>query len=136
MSRTAPFRAARAARAVAATLALTFLLTCLALPQAAPPASACHVSYAYRPDIKIDSRGGGLRLGGGDACSTRHSLVGVTVVALAALGILGVAGARAFRKGRAAAGGRQQADRALASYIGAAGESPAGPSGQGDSSAR
>ncbi|MFC5744097.1 hypothetical protein [Actinomadura rugatobispora] len=120
----------RAARAVMATLVLTALMTCLVMPLTAQPASACHVGVGYRPNIEIDLnkiRSGGSLFGDGEACTTRHSLAGAAVVAVAVLGVMGVLGARVLRKGEIAAGGSQQSAQVLDSYIHATGTSQPGP---------
>ena len=121
------------ARAVLVALALTVLMTCLLTPLTARPAAACNVGIGYRPTVKIDltRRSDSGPFGGGDACSTEQSLAGVAVVVVAVLGAIGVLGTNALRKGELAAGGRQQGEQVLASYLHATGTTPPAPPPQG-----
>ncbi|MGI5170400.1 hypothetical protein ACQEU3_39225 [Spirillospora sp. CA-253888] len=124
----------RATRLVMATCVLTFLMACFVLPLTAPPASACLVSYGYRPDIKIDlNKGGDTRslFDGNGGCATSTSLLGAAIVAVATLGAIGLLGARALRQGETAAGGQQQGAQVLASYIHATSTSQPMPPAQG-----
>ncbi|GAA2144679.1 hypothetical protein [Actinomadura napierensis] len=87
--------ATRAIRFVLGTL----LCAGLVLPLTAQNASACDVSYEYKPSIDLK------HFGHNRTCSTSTSLGGVTIVGVLALGALAAAGAQAFKRGAAAAGG-------------------------------
>ncbi|MFB4304193.1 hypothetical protein [Actinomadura sp. NTSP31] len=87
--------ATRAIRFVLGTL----LCAGLVLPLTAQNASACDVSYEYKPSIDLE------HFGHNRTCSTSTSLGGATIVAVLALGALAAAGALGFKRGAAAAGG-------------------------------
>lgn len=82
------------ARRAAAAVAGTVLLAGLTLPLTARPASACNVSYDYKPSLSL----GGPGFGHGHPCSTGTSLIGVVIVGLLAIGGLAAAGALAVRR--------------------------------------
>lgn len=91
--------ARRLGRTALLVLATAFLAA-LALPLTARPASACLVSYDYRPDIKIDlTRPGFTR-----PCSDGTSYTGIALVVALAAAALGAAGARTVRRGVALTG--------------------------------
>lgn len=100
------------------------LLAFAALLVAAPAASACDVSYDYKPTISFD------RPFGSAVCSTGTSLTGAVVLGVLALGAVAGAGAVAVRRGRAAAGtflGPARTNEVLAGYLAAAGTAPPPP---------
>ncbi|MFB9834904.1 hypothetical protein [Actinoallomurus acaciae] len=73
------------------------LLVCLTLPLTAQPASACDVSYGYKPSLNLNKP----NMGRSAQCSNRTSLAGAFFVALLALGAVVAGGALAYRKGEA-----------------------------------
>ena len=91
----------RLGRTALLVLATAFLAT-LALPLTARPASACIVSYDYRPDIKIDFSKPGSAFG--KPCSDGTSYTGVALVVALVIAALGAAGVRTFRRGTALTG--------------------------------
>lgn len=78
-----------------AAVATAALLVCLTLPLTAQPASACDVSYGYKPSLSLDKP----NMGRSAQCSNRTSLAGAFFVALLAVGAVVAGGALAFRKG-------------------------------------
>jgi hypothetical protein len=95
-----------------------------ALLPAARPASACDVSYHYKPDISFDRPGLGL----GRVCTTSTSLAGAALFDLLAVSALVGAAAAAVRRGQASAAGLAGSigvSDALPAYLAAA--SPAAP---------
>lgn len=102
-------------------------LACLVLPLSPQAASACDVSYGYKPSLSLSEPGFGLHK---KACSTPTSLTGAALVALLALAALGATVAKAVRKGEAAAGTlTEQTDPAqvLSGYLRATGMATGGP---------
>lgn len=104
---------AHGARAVAFRTAGALLLAVLLLLLVSPSASACDVSYHYKPS---------LSLGGADphrrqACTTSTSLTGAALVDLLAISALVGAGVVAFRRGRASAGSLGGPANALSEYL-------------------
>ncbi|GLY79303.1 hypothetical protein [Actinoallomurus iriomotensis] len=77
-----------------AAVATAALLVVLALPLTAQPASACDVSYGYKPSLNLNKP----NFGRGAACSTGTSLAGAFFVALLAVGAVVAGGALAYRK--------------------------------------
>ncbi|MDJ0383745.1 hypothetical protein [Streptomyces sp. G-G2] len=113
----------RAARVIAGAVPMAFLLLLL-VPQ---PASACTVSYGYKPQMNFNAKD--LRLGSGRVCTNGTSLTGSAIVALLAVGALAAAGTRAFKRG-AASTGSSSPGQALTTYLEAAGTvSPASEPG-------
>jgi len=101
------------------------VLASAALLLSAPAASACDVSYDYKPTISFDRLG----LGGG-VCSTGTSLTGAAGLGLLALGAVAGAGAVAVRRGQAVAGsflGPERTDEVLSGYLAAASTAPPPP---------
>ncbi|WP_433139832.1 hypothetical protein ACQPZ8_40095 [Actinomadura nitritigenes] len=79
----------------------TVLAAGLLLPLAPQRASACDVSYDYKPSLDLRKHD----FGHGHTCSTGTSLGGVTIVVLLAFGALSAAAATAYKRGAATAGG-------------------------------
>ncbi|MGH3379557.1 MAG: hypothetical protein ACRDP6_32965 [Actinoallomurus sp.] len=77
----------------------TAFLAALMLPLTARPASACLVSYDYRPNIKIDLSNPGSPFG--KSCSDGTSYTGMALVVALAIAALGIAGVRTVRRGTA-----------------------------------
>ena len=77
----------------------TAFLAALVLPLTARPASACIVSYDYRPNIKIDLSKPGSAFG--KPCSDGTSYTGVVLVVALAIAAFGIAGVRTVRRGTA-----------------------------------
>ena len=77
-----------------AAVATAALLVCLTLPLTAQPASACDVSYGYKPSLNLNKP----NMGRSAACSTGTSLAGAFFVALLAVGAVVAGGALAYRK--------------------------------------
>jgi hypothetical protein len=100
----------------------------LSLFVAPAPASACDVSYEYKPSFDLSKPGFGF---GGDECSTGESLVGVLLFAIAAVALVAVLGSRALRRGEAAAAALPGGTEAtLGTYLHAAGlQTPPTPPG-------
>ncbi|WP_192809157.1 hypothetical protein [Actinomadura montaniterrae] len=90
-------RRTSAVRAIGFVLG-TLLCAALVLPLAPQSASACDVSYEYKPTVDLK------HFGHTRACSTSTSLGGATIVAVLALGALAAGGAMAFKRGAAAVG--------------------------------
>lgn len=78
-----------------AAVATAALLVCLTLPLTAQPASACDVSYGYKPSLNLNKP----NMGRSAQCSNGTSLAGAFFVALLALGAVVAGGALAYRKG-------------------------------------
>jgi hypothetical protein len=118
----------RTGRRVAVLLGRAAAVAALAfgvLLVAAPTASACDVSYDYKPSFSFDRPG----LGGG-VCSTGTSLTGAAVVGVLALGAVAGAAAVAVRRGRAVAESYLGPDRTaevLSGYLTAASTAPPPP---------
>ncbi|MDQ1032927.1 hypothetical protein QF035_010509 [Streptomyces umbrinus] len=74
------------------------LAALLALLLSAPTASACDVSYQYKPTIDVADSGRGLGLV--KQCSKGTSLAGTAILALLAASALAAGGVIAFRRGR------------------------------------
>lgn len=110
----------RGACLIAGAVPLAFLVLLLAPQQA----SACSVSYGYKPQLKISGKD--FRLNGGRVCANGTSLAGSTAVALLVAGALATAGTRAFRRGAAWAGSSTPGE-ALTDYLQAAGTVGAAP---------
>jgi hypothetical protein len=95
----------------------------LGLLLAPAAASACDVSYDYKPSLDFKH----LSLGGGQVCSNGTSLAGAVIVALLAVSALTAAGVFAFRRGEATAKSMSAPDDAarveatLVRYLTAAG---------------
>ncbi|MEU7555939.1 hypothetical protein AB0B01_27025 [Streptomyces sp. NPDC044571] len=104
----------RGSRLIAAAVPLACLMLFLVPHQA----SACSVSYGYKPQVKFSGKD--FRLGGGHVCTSGTSLAGSTAVALLVVGALASAGARAFRRGAAWAEASAPG-QALTDYLRAAG---------------
>ena len=104
-----------------AAVAAAAILVGLILPLTALPASACDVSYGYKPSLSLNKPD----LGRGEPCSTGTSLAGAFFVALLALGTVAAGAALAFRKGetttRTSAPGPAAPAPALVTYLHAAG---------------
>ena len=77
----------------------TVLVAFLALLMTPQAASACDVSYHYKPSFSLDRPEGGR----GTVCSNSTSLTGSALVALGAMSALAAAGVVAFRRGEATA---------------------------------
>ncbi|MEV5750783.1 hypothetical protein AB0L00_23415 [Actinoallomurus sp. NPDC052308] len=88
----------RLGRTALLVLAAAFLAA-LTPPLTARPASACIVSYDYRPNIKVDYKNPGSGLG--KPCRDDTSYAGVTFVVALAIAALGIAGVRTVRRGTA-----------------------------------
>lgn len=88
----------RPGRTALLVLAAAFLAA-LVLPLTARPASACIVSYDYRPNIKIDLSKPGSAFG--KPCSDGTSYTGVVLVVALAIAAFGIAGVRTIRRGTA-----------------------------------
>ncbi|MFE6847698.1 hypothetical protein [Streptomyces sp. NPDC057686] len=81
----------------ACLIAAAVPLACLMLFLVPHQASACSVSYGYKPQLKFSSKD--FRLDSGHVCTSGTSLAGSTAVALLVVGALAAAGTRAFRRG-------------------------------------
>ncbi|MFD0690898.1 hypothetical protein [Actinomadura fibrosa] len=96
----------------------TLFAALLILPLTPQQASACDVSYAYRPSIDLE------HFGRTRTCSTGTSLVGVALVSVVTVGALTATGFLVYRRGAATAGtppGRSAPAPALAAYLQATG---------------
>jgi hypothetical protein len=80
-----------------AAVAAAALLVVLTLPLTARPASACDVSYGYKPSLRLDRP----NLGRGEPCSLGTSMAGAFFVALLALGAVVAGGVLAYRRAEA-----------------------------------
>lgn len=96
---------------------LAALAACLALPLAPQRASACDVSYDYKPQLDL----GRPDLGRGKTCSAGTSSVGVLLFTVAVLGGLAAAGSVVVRRGAALLPSPPGEDQALTDYLQATG---------------
>jgi hypothetical protein len=118
---------ARLLRRAAARLAVCGVLMACTMFLAPQEASACAVSYGYRPSVDISD------LSHHRTCSTGTSTAGVAAVAVLVLGALAAAGVAVFRSGERRMGatgqdspGRTAPHPALTAYLDATGVVPAG----------
>ncbi|MEU6113250.1 hypothetical protein ABZ840_01560 [Streptomyces sp. NPDC047117] len=109
-------------RSAAVRLAVCAVLAACAMLSVPQEASACAVSYGYRPSMDINT------LREHRTCSAGTSTAGVAGVAVLVLGALAAAGVAAFRSGerRMGAGerGRTGPHPALTAYLDATGMAP------------
>lgn len=125
MSRAARARgsAVRLVRGFTARLAVGAVLMACTMLLAPQEASACAVSYGYRPSVDISD------FSHHRTCSTGTSAAGVAAVVVLVLGAMAAAGMIVFRRGerRVGAGmpGRSGPSPALAAYLDATGVAPA-----------
>ncbi|MCP2341325.1 hypothetical protein [Actinomadura rupiterrae] len=92
---------------------LAALAACLVLPLAPQQASACDVSYDYKPQLNL----GKPNMGRSKTCSTGTSSVGVVLVAIAAFGALALAGTVVLRRATSLLPTPPGEDQALTDYL-------------------
>ncbi|MEU5347376.1 hypothetical protein AB0H18_42305 [Streptomyces sp. NPDC020766] len=116
----------RAGKAFAGALLGTcvVLAVLLTLLLSAPTASACDVSYQYKPTIDVDDSGRGPGLV--KQCSKGTSLTGTAILALLAASALATGGVIVFRRGRVRA--ETLDGDPLSGYLGRTGGHDAGTS--------